>query len=89
MPDAHLERVLLAVAAGAGMALLPESVAHRYVAPGVRFVSLEGDQPTVEMAVVTRRDTSHLPTAAFLRELARARESRAPLLGRADAANAA
>jgi DNA-binding transcriptional LysR family regulator len=33
MPDAHLERALLAVAAGAGLALLPESVADRYVAP--------------------------------------------------------
>ena len=89
MPDAHLERALLAVAAGAGMALLPESVADRYVAPGVRFVSLEGDEPVVAVAALTRRDSSHLPTAAFLRELARARESGASLHGRTDAANAA
>ena len=89
MPDAHLERALLAVAAGAGMALLPESVADRYVAPGVRFVSLEGDQPVVAVAALTRRDSSHLPTAAFLRELARGRESGASLHGRTDAANAA
>jgi DNA-binding transcriptional LysR family regulator len=89
MPDAHLERALLAVAAGAGMALLPESVADRYVAPGVRFVSLEGDQPAVAVAALTRRDSSHLPTAAFVRELARARESGASLHGRTDATNAA
>jgi DNA-binding transcriptional LysR family regulator len=89
MPDAHLERALLAVAAGAGMALLPESVADRYVAPGVRFVSLEGDQPVVAVAALTRRDSSHLPTAAFVRELARGRESGASLHGRTDAANAA
>ena len=72
MPDAHVERALLAVAAGAGMALLPESVADRYAAPGVRFVSLEGDQPRVAVAALTRRDSSNLPTAAFLRELSRA-----------------
>jgi DNA-binding transcriptional LysR family regulator len=89
MPDAHLERALLAVAAGAGLALLPESVADRYVGPGVRFVSLEGDQPVVAVAALTRRDSSNLPTAAFVRELARARESGASLHGRTDAANAA
>jgi DNA-binding transcriptional LysR family regulator len=89
MPDAHLERALLAVAAGAGLALLPESVADRYVAPGVRFVSLEGDQPAVAVAALTRRDSSNLPVAAFLRELSRARESRASLYGQADTKNAA
>ena len=89
MPDAHLERALLAVAAGAGMALLPESVADRYVAPGVRFVSLEGDQPAVAVAALTRRDSSHLPTVAFLRELSRTSESRASRRGQTEATNAA
>ena len=89
MPDTHLERALLAVAAGAGMALLPESVADRYVAPGVRFVSLEGDQPAVAVAALTRRDSSSLPTAAFLRELSRASESAASLPGRTEATHAA
>ena len=89
MPDTHIERALLAVAAGAGMALLPASVADRYVAPGVRFVSLEGDQPAVAVAALTRRDSSHLPTAAFLRELSRASESAASLPGRTEATNAA
>jgi DNA-binding transcriptional LysR family regulator len=77
LPDAHLERALLAVVAGAGMALLPESVADRYVAPGVRFVSLDGNQPAVPVAALTRRDSSNLATAAFLRELSRAPESTA------------
>jgi DNA-binding transcriptional LysR family regulator len=89
MPDAHLERALLAVAAGAGMALLPESVADRYVAPGVRFVSLKGDQPVVAVTALTRRDNPSLATATLLRELSRARDSRASLHGRADATNAA
>jgi len=67
MPDAHIEQVLLAVASGAGLALLPESVAERYGAPGVRFVPLGGDPPAFATAVVTRRDTEHMPTVAFLR----------------------
>jgi DNA-binding transcriptional LysR family regulator len=72
MPDGHVERALLAVASGAGMALLPESVADRYVAPGVRFVRLDGEQPAFATAVVTRRDTAHVPTVAFLRAVSRA-----------------
>jgi DNA-binding transcriptional LysR family regulator len=68
-PGSTVEPALLAVASGAGMALLPESVADRYRAPGVRFVPIDGDQPAVETAVVTRRDTAHMPTVAFVRAL--------------------
>jgi DNA-binding transcriptional LysR family regulator len=71
-PGTCVEPALLAVASGAGVALLPESVADRYSAPGVRFVPIEGDQPVVATAAVTRRDTTHLPTAAFVRALSRA-----------------
>jgi DNA-binding transcriptional LysR family regulator len=67
MADKDVESVLLAVAAGAGMALLPGSVAERYHAPGVRFVPLDGLRPLVTMAVVTRRDSTHMATLAFLR----------------------
>jgi DNA-binding transcriptional LysR family regulator len=74
MADAHVERALLAVASGAGMALLPESVAERYSTPGVRFVPLCGDQPAFATAVVTRRDTPHIPTVAFLRAISEARK---------------
>jgi DNA-binding transcriptional LysR family regulator len=69
MPGADVEQVLLAVASGSGMALLPESVAERYVPPGVRFVPLGGQAPTFATAVVTRRDTEHMPTVALLRAL--------------------
>src|SRR3954452_6914453 len=71
LPDANDEQALLAVASGAGMALLPGSVADRYAAPGVRFVPLEGARPSVETALVTRRDTEHLPTVALVRALSR------------------
>jgi DNA-binding transcriptional LysR family regulator len=67
LPHADVERVLLAVASGAGMALLPECAAERYAAPGVRFVPLAGDRPAFATAIVTRRETAHMPTVAFLR----------------------
>jgi len=70
MPDANVERTLLAVASGAGMALLPDSVADRYVCAGVRFVPLDGEAPVVATAVVSRRDSAHMPTAALLRAVA-------------------
>jgi DNA-binding transcriptional LysR family regulator len=69
LPDAHLERALLAVASGAGLALLPESIIERYGTPGVRFVPFRGDTATFATAVLTRRDTEHMPTVAFLRAL--------------------
>jgi DNA-binding transcriptional LysR family regulator len=71
LPDSDVERALLAVASGAGMALLPESVADRYAAPGVRFVGLTGSLPAFATGVVTRRCCDHVPTAAFVRALSR------------------
>jgi DNA-binding transcriptional LysR family regulator len=62
-----VEPTLLAVASGAGIGLLPESVADRYSTPGVRFVPLAGERPAVSTAIVTRRDSANLATAAFLR----------------------
>jgi DNA-binding transcriptional LysR family regulator len=67
-----VEPALLAVASGAGIGLLPESVADRYCTPGVRFVPIDGEQPVVATAIVTRRDSTHLPTAAFLHAVAQA-----------------
>ncbi len=77
MPDAHVERALLAVASGAGMALVPESVAERYAAPGVRFVPLHGDTATFATAVLTRRNIEHMPTVAFLRAVSALAKPRA------------
>jgi DNA-binding transcriptional LysR family regulator len=70
--EPRVEHVLLAVAAGAGLALLPESVTDRYATPGVRFVPLEGAAPAIETAVLTHRDAQSLATAAFLRAVTRA-----------------
>ncbi len=76
MPDEHVEQALLAVASGAGPALLPECVAERYVTPGVRFVTLRSDDMTIATAVLTRRDTEHMPTVAFLRAVSALAEPR-------------
>jgi DNA-binding transcriptional LysR family regulator len=70
--EPRVEHVLLAVAAGAGLALLPESVVDRYATPGVRFVPLEGADPAIDTAVLTNRDAQSLATAAFLRAVTRA-----------------
>ena len=67
MPDGQVDRMLLAVASGTGMAVLPECVAERYADAGVRFVPLSGESPAVATAIVTPRHTEHLPTVAFLR----------------------
>ena len=71
-PGTSVEPALLAVASGAGIGLLPESVADRYSTPGVRFVSIDGEQPAVATGIVTRRDSAHLPTAALLRTVSQA-----------------
>jgi DNA-binding transcriptional LysR family regulator len=77
MPDGQVERMLLAVASGAGMALLPECVSERYAGAGVRFVPLSDGGPVVSTAIVSRRDTEHMPTAALIRAVSRAGALRA------------
>jgi DNA-binding transcriptional LysR family regulator len=64
--EPSVEQVLLAVASGAGIALLPESAAKRYTTPGVRFRALAPPAPSFDMAIVTRSPAS-TTTAAFLR----------------------
>ena len=67
--EARVEHVLLAVSAGAGMAVVPESVSERSVMPGLRFVPLEGGERALRTAVLTRPDTDNLAIAAFTRAL--------------------
>jgi DNA-binding transcriptional LysR family regulator len=77
--EPRVEAVLLAVAAG-GAALLPASVGDRHAVPGVRLVELLGAEPTLESAVVTRAESEHLSTQAFLRAVTHAAKPR-PALG--------
>jgi len=77
LPEPRVEHVLLAVAAGAGVALLPESAAQRFASPGTRFVPVEGAGATCQTAALTRRDADSEATAAFVRGLTR--HARPPL----------
>jgi DNA-binding transcriptional LysR family regulator len=70
--EPRVEFALLSVATGAGMALVPDSAAERYSAPGVRFVPLEDAEPAFQTAVLTRPDTDSLPTLSFLQAVSRA-----------------
>jgi DNA-binding transcriptional LysR family regulator len=81
--EPHVEAVLLTVAAGGGVALLPASIGERYAFPGVRLVELLGAESAVESAVLTLPDTEHLGVRAFLHAVAhvakRVRRSPVPL----------
>jgi DNA-binding transcriptional LysR family regulator len=74
--EPRVENALLAVAAGAGPAVLPESVVERYATPGIRFVPLDGTAPTLQTAVLTHPDNESLATAAFVRAVSRAAQPR-------------
>jgi DNA-binding transcriptional LysR family regulator len=67
--QAHVEHVLLAVAAGQGIAVVAESVSERSTMQGVRYVPLDDAEPAVRTAVLTRLDTDSIATAAFVRAL--------------------
>jgi DNA-binding transcriptional LysR family regulator len=73
--EPRVEHALLAVAAGAGIALLPESVTERYASPGTRFVALEGCEPAFQTAVLTHADVESLATLSFVRALTGAARS--------------
>jgi DNA-binding transcriptional LysR family regulator len=75
---ARVEDALLTVAAGAGMALLPESVSERYATPGVRFVPLDEAAPAIQTAVLTHPEDQNMATHAFLRALAHAAKAERP-----------
>jgi len=59
---ASVEQLLLAVTAGAGIAILPSSVADRTTLPGVELRPIVPDAPGAEVAIVARTD----PSSAFL-----------------------
>jgi DNA-binding transcriptional LysR family regulator len=74
--EPRVEHALLAVAAGAGPAILPESVVGRYSMPGVRFVPLTDARAVCQTVVVSQPDNGSIATAAFLRALDRATRTR-------------
>jgi DNA-binding transcriptional LysR family regulator len=71
LAEPRVDQALMSVATGAGTALLPESAAAHYAAPGVRFVPIQTLAPVLDTVVVTRPHADDLATAAFLRALNR------------------
>lgn len=65
--EPQVMHVLLSVAAGVGIAMLPSSAAERYSAHGVSFRPLDPPSPTTEVALITRADANDMTVAAFLR----------------------
>jgi DNA-binding transcriptional LysR family regulator len=65
-PEPRVEAVLLAVTSGAGVALLPASVAQRYATPGVRLVDVLGTELAFEAAVLTRPNHDSAAIRRFL-----------------------
>jgi DNA-binding transcriptional LysR family regulator len=66
-PEPFVEHALLLVASGAGVAMLPASVADRYSTVGVSFRPLAMPSPTTELALVARVDPAEVAVAAFVR----------------------
>jgi DNA-binding transcriptional LysR family regulator len=64
--ESRVEHVLLSVASGAGVALLPSSAADRYITPGVRYSSLEPPAPLTEVGLVTRVDAGESSVSTFV-----------------------
>jgi DNA-binding transcriptional LysR family regulator len=75
VPEPRVEHVLLSVAAGAGMALVPDSVAERCAIPGLRFVPLHDVGPAFQSVVLTHPDSEDIATLSFLRALSRTSRS--------------
>jgi DNA-binding transcriptional LysR family regulator len=71
IPEPRIEHVLLSVAAGAGMALVPDSVAERCTIPGVRLVALQGVGVAFQSVVLTHPDSEDIATMSFLRAVSR------------------
>jgi DNA-binding transcriptional LysR family regulator len=71
-PEPRVELALLAVSAGTGIAILPDSIVDTISVAGVRCVPVAATQPVTECAVVTRPDVVDLAAKAFTQALLQA-----------------
>jgi len=69
--EPRIEQVLLEVAAGRGIGVVPESTAERHTMAGVRAVPVATGAPVLECAVLTHPDADGLAVHAFVRAMAR------------------
>jgi DNA-binding transcriptional LysR family regulator len=80
LAEPRVDLAMLAVASGAGIALLPRSVKDRHASPGIRLVDVATAEPGFEYALVTHPHDDSLPTRALLHGFARAGEQPEPAL---------
>jgi DNA-binding transcriptional LysR family regulator len=72
LPEPRADLAMLAVASGAGIALLPRSVKDRHSGPGIRLVDVTAPEPVFQYAALTHPDDDGLPTRALVHALAHA-----------------
>jgi DNA-binding transcriptional LysR family regulator len=78
LAEPRADLAMLAVASGAGVALLPRSVKERHTSHGIRLVDVASDEPAFEYAAVTHPHDDRLPTRALIQALTRAVEQIEP-----------
>lgn len=78
LAEPRVELAMLAVASGAGIALLPRAVKDRHTSPGVRLVDVTSPEPVFQYALLTHPHDDRLPTRALMDALARAAEQLEP-----------
>jgi len=67
--EPRIESVLLGVASGGGVALLPAAAAARRTLPGVRIVEVAGANPELEAGIAIHPESSRLGVRSFLHVL--------------------
>jgi DNA-binding transcriptional LysR family regulator len=82
--EPRLDMLLLAVAAGAGVAILPRWIKEQGALPGIRLIELSGTEDTFEPALLTRQNSPGIPTVAYLRAVASVERARNAGAARAD-----
>ena len=72
LPEPRADLAMLAVASGAGVALLPRSIKERHTSPGIRLIDVTTPEPAFQYAALTHPHDDRLPTRALLHALTRA-----------------
>ena len=72
LAEPRADLAMLAVASGAGVALLPRSIKERHTSPGIRLVDVTTPEPAFQYAALTHPSDDGLPTRALVHALTRA-----------------
>jgi DNA-binding transcriptional LysR family regulator len=78
LSEPRADVAMLAVASGAGVALLPRSVRDRHTSPGVRLVDVATSEPAFQYALLTHPHDDNLPTRTLMAAMSNAVERAEP-----------